>query len=519
MGIDFLDIATAINRTLRDCRDIDAPESLSPAIVFGASKGNRQKLEDDVRGRLQAGTFGFQATQFRIPKGAGTTRILTIPDPVDRVVYQALVAWLGAHASPLEHPDTHSFRPSRSRERVGAWVAFQRSVAELALQHAQVGLTDLADFFETIQHARLEDRILTEFSATDAPRDQLLLVRDTIVALLRRWHPDHRGLPQGAAPSFFLADVFLLRADRAHREAGRRLLRWVDDRYFFATTFQDAQRALREAEQRDREDALLRSSAKTDVILGDMLHEQWQRDQLEYEAYTTFSRRTPAPQRIDYILHRLRDEHDAFSSYVIRFLLTRAAELAYHGHISWKQARNLGELFRATVVRDPQYARHWCAVLGALASSVQVQELVGDLIRSDLVVDDTTVAHLYDILLHGQPECYAQQALSERAAADGSCEALCASRRGKALVTAARADLRDWDQLAHPDEPQVPEMRRYQAVAGQTLDGKHRKAYCRRIGRHSSSATERSFIEFCEHQQKPVWTTPLAKRRNPGEYG
>jgi hypothetical protein len=506
------EIQAATALVLRRYDDLHYPQCVSPKDLF-VPGAHRDALVRDVQHRLATGDFARSATTFRIPKTPTTTRIITIPDLVDQVIYQALVSWLHARAHELLHPDTHSLQEKPCS--VLEWIGFREAQIRLCGQYSWVACWDLADYFETIPHQLLGERVLTEFLGVGAEELSLRSVRDTLRRLLSAWHQDDRGIPQGPPASFFLADVLLLDSDRALRGQGFKVLRWCDDRSFFTDSQRHALDACRAAECRDRAMGLVRSSAKADVRTSTE-HENALREE---EPVRTRVLQTQEAGRLNVILDLLSDGHVNTMVHAKRFLLKRAYEIVYHRDVTAQNLTRIAEVATQDLDRDPAGVRRWWLILSRLATAPAIQEATDHLIRADVMVDETSVAYLQDVFLHC-PDAKLALPMSRRhalltAAADPSAGP---SRRGKALLLAARGKLGDWRDAVPVNEAHERELRSYQAVAIQAFEPKQRRDYARELNRHCASSTERAYSEFFQYHQAGLWTSPLPEPREPSGY-
>lgn len=516
--LGLFDIPDAIERVLRDSSDYDPPESVSPAEVFKNGSHPRRVLEEDVRSRLCSFSFGSTPATFLIPKGPASTRIITIPDLVDQVIYQALVARLETWSKPLRHPDTRSFIRQPHVGGKSGWIQFQKDVALLSKQYGWVASWDLADFFETIHHQVLGESILAELSALAPSSVELQEVREAILYLLSRWHPDNQGLPQGPKPSFYLADLFLLDIDRYLRDHGIRQIRWVDDCYFLTSSYQEAQRACRIAESQGRKKKIRRNSSKCSIQASKEFVENWEVEQVIYEDFKRRKRSASPAALLDYLVGRLADADANQSVHVVRHYLKEVSKILCHLQATAHQVAQLMNLFQMAAHGSPQHLRSWWHPLYRLSGHQKVQEVCLEMLHRDALVDDTCSARLYDVFLYAEPIPNLAPNLHSVAARDSQRVANSSSLRGKALVASARSNLTDWQSLVPSENAEAPDLRRYQAVATQALPHKEKCKQISRLAKHCSSNSEGAFVEHFQHRKEPIWVTPLPEYPQPAGY-
>ncbi len=183
------------------------------------------------------------------PKSVHGFRIATQLDPLDWLVYNALVYEIGA--------DLESYRLSRDEGIVFSWrfepqadgvmfsrdsgySQFQERTLELAETSKQqyVVVTDVADFYPRLNHHRIENALRsaapTKINHTKG-----------IVRLLGAWREKQSfGLPVGPIASGLIAEVAINDVDQALRGEGLVFTRYVDDFRIFCRNRTDAFRAL-----------------------------------------------------------------------------------------------------------------------------------------------------------------------------------------------------------------------------------------------------------------------------------
>ncbi len=206
-----------------------------------------------------------------IPKADGLTRTGHYLWPIERLYYQALVdSVLHSIDSKLGgQGNIFGYRAIRGRTSTSPfgnpldqWKAFRqyvRAAARSGKYHA-VAKTDIASFFERIQHQRLEVHLR---GLGVQPQ-----VATEIRQLLTRLMGDTMGLPQGSDPSSVLASAYLDPVDKYMLRKNYAYFRYVDDIYVFGADKSQARIALRELEARLRELALQLQPGKTEIVVG-----------------------------------------------------------------------------------------------------------------------------------------------------------------------------------------------------------------------------------------------------------
>jgi group II intron reverse transcriptase/maturase len=188
----------------------------------------RERLPDvlqRLRAELLEGTYmPGDIRRVWIPKGGGGQRGLGIPNVVDRVVQEAIRAFLEPLWEPTFHPSSHGFRPGRS---------CQTAITE-AQQHVTEGYEyvvdiDLEKFFDRVHHQRLMARVATRV------HDRRLLVLLGKMLKAQVVMPDgvkvstEEGVPQGGPLSPLLSNIVLDELDSELEQRGLRFVRYADD--------------------------------------------------------------------------------------------------------------------------------------------------------------------------------------------------------------------------------------------------------------------------------------------------
>ena len=183
------------------------------------------------------------------PKSALGFRIATQLDPLDWLLYTALVYELGA--------DLESFRLPQEEEVVFSWrfepqpdgtmfsrkagySQFQERTRELAsrFNEGYVVVTDITDFYPKLYHHRVENA-LSAAARTKANHTK------AIMRLLGAWRERQSfGLPVGPNASRLIAEVTIHDVDQSLRGEGLTYVRYVDDFRIFCNTRRAAYKAL-----------------------------------------------------------------------------------------------------------------------------------------------------------------------------------------------------------------------------------------------------------------------------------
>jgi RNA-directed DNA polymerase len=127
----------------------------------------------------------------QIPKPAGGTRDLGIPNVIDRVIQQAVLQRLQPLWDPTFSEHSYGFRPGRSAQQ-----AVAQAHAYVTEGHQFVVDIDLAKFFDRVNH----DRLMARVAARIPDRRVLRLIRSHLTAGVLNnglFEASREGTPQG----------------------------------------------------------------------------------------------------------------------------------------------------------------------------------------------------------------------------------------------------------------------------------------------------------------------------------
>jgi RNA-directed DNA polymerase len=203
---------------------------------------DRERYLDVLHRQLKEGRYRPRPVKrVEIDKpGTDKKRPLGIPTVMDRVCQQALVQVLQPIFVPTFREESFGYRPGRS-----AHMAMRRIWRQLG-QAEWIVDADLADFFGTLSHELLIDRVADRV----ADGKVLSLIRSMLTAGALRdgvYESAVAGTPQGGVASPLLSNIYLHVFDERMAQAGFALTRYADDWVIVCRSQAEAKRALASA--------------------------------------------------------------------------------------------------------------------------------------------------------------------------------------------------------------------------------------------------------------------------------
>lgn len=182
------------------------------------------------------------------PKHRFGFRMSTQPDPIDSIIYTALVAEIGDDIEAARIPKTdniafsyryQSCSDGRMYDPDYNWDTFQQRSRQLAenAEYSHVVIADIADFFPRIYSHPLENA-LSQCTAKNHHAS-------AIKRIIKNWNYSvSYGIPVGSAASRLLAELVIDDVDRGLISEGVTHCRFVDDFRFFCISERQAHEQL-----------------------------------------------------------------------------------------------------------------------------------------------------------------------------------------------------------------------------------------------------------------------------------
>jgi len=199
-----------------------AAERLSGRVGKKRDAVDWLSLVEEAYDRLVETPFRARPLQARRRRQGDKRRLITIPEPVDHLIEEALLPVLNRTIDPLLSDSVHGYRQGRSTYTAAAALS-----SLLARGRVHLRFADVEDCFDSIDWERLAECVAVRLPGP---------IADVLNALVRaplrfrvRVQPRSRGLPLGRPTSPVLANLFLVPLDESVLGSGAGYLRYGDD--------------------------------------------------------------------------------------------------------------------------------------------------------------------------------------------------------------------------------------------------------------------------------------------------
>ena len=191
------------------------------------------------------------------PEAQQDRRVLGLPSVRDKVAQEAVRSVLAPLLEARFLPCSFGYRKGLGPQRA------IRQVSEHLTKHrcSWAALADIDDFFGTVEHALLLDRLAEVLADAALFRLLQLWLKMGTIDARGHWHDAERGLAQGGVLSPLLANFYLHPFDAAMLDRRARLVRYADDLVLLCRSRQEAERTLAGAEGVLRKELHLRLNA------------------------------------------------------------------------------------------------------------------------------------------------------------------------------------------------------------------------------------------------------------------
>lgn len=262
-------------------------------------------------------------------------RPAVVLDPIDRLIYQALVDKLSVQLAPDMPQWLFGWRLPRHQENNPGvyarndreWLALIARLKRLSSRHKHLLKTDVVSFFASIQIPQLTERIFELAGRTPAT--------DRLASMLRFWNetPERTGLPQRSGASAALANLYLESVDqliihyqnRYAPQVTSKAARWMDDIWLFGDDESRMRGIQVELQGVLRSIGLELNIAKTEFLSGREVSEEI--DQLDLTGLDYLLSLEPpeasALRDFDALIEQLMERPERTNRTTIRFITTR----------------------------------------------------------------------------------------------------------------------------------------------------------------------------------------------------
>ena len=194
---------------------------------------------EGIRVKLDKGTYvPSPLKRITIPKASGGERQLGIPTVLDRLIQQAMHQVLTGIFEATFSENSYGFRPNRNAHQ-----AVEQARKYQSEGYEWVVDIDLANFFDTVNHTRLMERVKQEVSENRVLRLMSAYLKTGILAegVVSQ---SEQGTPQGSPLSPLLSNIVLTELDRKLEERGHRFVRYADDCNIYVKSDKSAYRVM-----------------------------------------------------------------------------------------------------------------------------------------------------------------------------------------------------------------------------------------------------------------------------------
>ncbi len=207
-------------------------------IEYDLFESNIDTIVNELKD-IDIGSYNWQPhRKFLIPKGEFSYRVATQLDPIDSILFAAIIYEYGNLIEklrvPIEQNKVFNYRFQPTSEgslynKKNAWNNFWTNAQEKSKKYKFVIVLDIADFYNQIYHHTLENQLIEcrfPNQIIKALKNMLQSTTQTV----------SRGIPVGPHASHLLAEMCLIQIDDNLILKGLDFCRYADDIVLFANS-------------------------------------------------------------------------------------------------------------------------------------------------------------------------------------------------------------------------------------------------------------------------------------------
>ena len=489
---ECLNFDLALQRVIKDLGDDPYPDLLHYKDVQLSWNGFR----DGLLGSISRGDGAYHPEPYKtteIPKKGFTLRPAGAMHIKDRLLYQAIADFLAPHFTPEQSVFSYRLASPTSQwmflPGVEQWKRFEAEAERLCNEYTYVLETDLAAYFEHIDHRRLARRIDAIFPQID--RATMRPLKQHLSSLLSTWSRNTSfGIPQVNNPSSFFGNLYLDEFDKLLIRNGFTYLRYVDDMRVFVNSIPDARRALAQMVEALRRSGLYLSSGKTRIVSSELVVKELDAGRLTLnqidDAFRSKSRskiEEVIPVLENFFLSTIRDENN-FQDRHFRFCIYRYRRLKAFG-IGGDIHRPVVETVLDKLYSLPGATDVFALYLSLFPGVTDIPTGILNFLESNFNIYAWQEMHLLDVLIRILSPI--ESPITERAKryARAMCQSGDTHPSVRARANILLGKLGDWADRRHIrdcyyDEKDV-EVQKAMLIAIQEMNAEELKNFCRNI--------------------------------------
>lgn len=434
-----------VTECLEQLDGAEVPHPLPYSLVFHSRAKKRQLGEMGAHRYINGAAA--PATVILGAKGDFSFRRYSRLTPATLVAYELYAREFASSAREEWGPNSASFRfdsdlprrlyPEKKLSDRHRWKKFnddknqhlKRCLHGTADAQLYCMTADLARFFDLIRHDRLSEELSRWYPTK---KDRI----STFGYFLGDITNDNTSLPIGPQGSFFFADVLLLHADRAACQGVGKVIRWVDELWWFDEHRSKIESRFRETLLAYSQLGLVFNEKKVGYVCPNkVLHENEAFKRIRDLYYKKLPDTSAAKIAFLCGLLMQRIEQETPYSHSDQFIINRMKELYLQDPADAVRASELTlEAFRRSYKRSPDALHTWHAVLKSLPDRRSVSKVATDCFKNHRYPLDSDRARLLELITNYDSmngcEDIVKTASLAKTARD---ERKCVSYRGNAL--------------------------------------------------------------------------------------